>query len=34
LVKRYSTPASLSVWRSSMPPVPVIVLRMVRLASL
>jgi hypothetical protein len=30
-VKRYSTPASLSVWRSSMPPVPVMVLRMVGL---
>src|SRR5262245_3567281 len=28
LVKRYSTPASLSVWMRIMPPVPVIVLRM------
>src|SRR5260221_10047723 len=31
-VNRYSTPASFSVWRSSIPPVPVIVLRMVSLA--
>src|SRR5262245_8810664 len=31
-VKRYSTPASFSVWMSSMPPVPVIVLRMMSLA--
>src|SRR5262249_52776676 len=31
-VKRYSTPASLSVWRSSIPPVPVMVLRMMSLA--
>src|SRR5712664_3538347 len=28
LVKRYSTPASFRVWRSSIPPVPVMVLRM------
>src|SRR6266446_546296 len=28
-VKRYSTPASFRVWRSSIPPVPVMVLRMV-----
>src|SRR5512132_3044648 len=32
LVKRYSTPASFRVWRSSIPPVPVMVLRMVDLA--
>src|SRR2546427_3737193 len=31
-VKRYSTPASLRVWISNIPPVPVIVLRMVYLA--
>src|SRR5215468_12465799 len=31
-VKRYSTPASFKVWRSSMPPVPVIVFRMVSLS--
>src|SRR5262245_58004062 len=29
-VKRYSTPASFSVWSSSIPPVPVMVLRMLR----
>src|SRR6266481_7960874 len=32
LVNRYSTPASLRVWRSSIPPVPVMVFRMVSLA--
>src|SRR6266849_2093871 len=32
LVKRYSTPASFRVWSSSIPPVPVMVLRMVDLA--
>src|SRR5262245_39696679 len=32
LVKRYSTPASFRVWISSMPPVPVMVLRMGSLA--